>query len=597
MSSIHLVLNYPEKGERAVQVMMRSAGQGKPNPIDQLNVSPFLTLGKNQFHNHQPEDNDRQFMTTKDGQFILVWDGTLYNSYDLKNELLHRNLVFESHSNTEVLIQWLRKYGARGINRLEGAFTLFFVNKEAGKIIIARDPHGQKPLYYAQIDEGWVFSSDARAIADSGLIEKKLEESQYQPYFYSRHSFPGKSFFSGVNQLDAGEVKELDFSGHLTGNHRVETTTRNVELSEIYEFRRILLDSVLKHFHAEDPVAISLSGGVDSSLLLHTWYRETGIPIPTFTATFERYGRKYNDAAHASSVAARYRCPNHQVVITPEALLENWEAYMGSVDQPIGDSAGILAWMVVKEAKKHVKVLINGAGADELFSGYDRHRAFRLYLKKKGTLEFLARRLGTPSVLPRRVRKMLTGVADAEEWTFLNFSSLQSIPRELKDDFLFYYPNSGSPYKDALRWDREYYLVNDVLKVLQSAGRAHGLDGRFPYLDTELVALSNSLSEEQHLSLKPKQWLRTILEQEGLGGIARRRNLGFGLPLKEWFEKDSVFRRKVFEKVQSFERDFGSSFPEEMRQLARSPENYWKDGFLQVWNVFLLASWKEHQGL
>lgn len=596
MSNIHLVLNYPEKGERAVQVMMCSSGQGTPYPMGQLNVAPFLTLGKNRFHSREPGDDDRQSMTTKDGQFILVWDGTLYNRYELRNELLRQNQVFESHSNTEVLIQWLRRYGTTGINRLEGVFTLFFVNKEKGEIIIARDRHGQKPLYYAEIAGRWVFSSEARAIADSGLIEKKLEESQYPPYFYSRHSFPDKSFFSGINQLGAGEVKELDFSGHLTENHRIDTTTRRLQLAGIDELRESLLDSVLKHFHSEDPVGISLSGGVDSSLLLHTWYKETGIPLHTFTVTFAGYG-KYNDAAHASAIAAKYRCPNHQVVITPEVLLENWETYIGSVDQPIGDSAGFLAWMLAKEAKNQVKVLINGAGADELFGGYDRHRAFRLYLKDKGTLGFLAKRFGMSPVLSRRVRKLLSGVTNSDEWTFLNFSSLQSIPSVLKDEFLVYYPNSGSPYKDALRWDREYYLGNDVLRVLQSACIAHGLESRFPYLDTGLVALSDGLSEEQHLSLKPKQWMRAILEQEGLGSIARRRNLGFGLPLKEWLEKDSEFRRKVFEKVQSFERDLGPGLPEEMRKLARSPERYRRDGFLQIWNVFVLASWKEHRGL
>lgn len=598
MSGIHLVLNYPEKGERAVQVMMRTSGHGNLNSVGQINVTSFLTLAKNQLHHPGADDKDRQSMTTKDGQFILVWDGTLYNSYELRNELLHKNLVFESRSDTEVLIQWLREYGAMGIKRLEGVFALFFVDKEKEKITIARDRLGQKSLYYAQVKERWVFSSEVKAIANSELIEKKLDESQYRAYFYSRHSFPNRSFFAGVNQLCAGEVKELDFSGRLTDVHHVKTVATITGLPGINEFREILLDSVLQHFHSNNRVGLSLSGGADSSLLLHTWYRETGIPLPTFTVAFGRYGKKYNDAVHASFLAAKYRCPNHRVLITPEILLENWGAYIGSVDQPIGDSAGFLAWMVAKEAKNRVNALISGTGADELFSGYDRHRAFRLYLKNKRVLEFLAnkRRYILP-VLPRRARKLLHGIADSDEWTFLNFSALQSIPRELKDEFLLYYPCSGYPYRDALNWDREYYLVNDALKVHDSACMAHGLECRAPYLDSGLVALSNSLSEEQHLSLKPKQWIREILKQDGLGVIARRKNLGFGLPLKEWFEKDAAFRKKVFDKVKSFERDFGLGFPEDMRKLARSPEAYRKEGFLQIWNLFVLVSWKEIQGL
>ena len=598
MSSIHLILNYPEKGEKAIQVMMRSPGQGNPKSNRQINVASFLTLGKNQRHHPESEDKDRQSMMIEDGQFILIWDGTLYNSYELRNELLHKRLVFESRSDTEVLIQWLRKYGATGVKRLEGIFALFFVDKKKEKIIIARDRLGQKSLYYTQVEERWVFSSEACAIGDSGLVEKKLEESQYRSYFYSRHSFPDRSFFAGINQLFAGEVMELDFWGRLMGTYRIQTEAKNIRLPEINEFREVLLDSVLKHFDSNHGVGLSLSGGTDSGLLLHTWYRETGVPIHTFTVTFGRYGKKYNDVVHASFLAAKYRCPNHQVLITPKILLENLEAYIASVDQPIGDSAGFLAWMVAKEAKNHVKVLINGAGADELFSGYDRHRAFRLYLKNKSVLEFLAnKRRDILPVLPRRARKLLRGVGDSDEWTFLNFSSLQSIPEELKDEFLFYYPRSGYPYKDALTWDREYYLVNDALRVHDFACMTHGLECRAPYLDSGLVALSNSLSEEQHLSLKPKQWIREILKQDGLDVIARRRNLGFGLPLKEWFEEDLAFTKIVFDKVKSFERNFGSGFPEDMRKLARSPAAYRRDGFLQIWNVFVLALWKETQGL
>ena len=590
MRSIHLVLNYPAKWEGGVHGMMQSP--------DLIHLTGSLTLGRNQPHHSKPDDKDRQSMRTKDGQFTLVWDGALYNSYELRNELLHKKRIFESHSDTEVLIQWVREYGAAGIKRLEGVFALFFVDNKKGKIIIARDRLGQKSLYYAQVEERWFFSSEASTIANSGLLEKKLEESQYPAYFYSRHSFPDRSFFADVNQLCAGEVMELDFSGRLIDVYRIQTEVTTIRLPGINEFREVLLDSVLKHFESKQGVGLSLSGGTDSSLLLHTWYRETGIPIHTFTVTFGRYEKKYNDAVHASSLAAKYRCPNHKVLITPELLWENWAEYLASVDQPIGDSAGFLAWMVAKEAKNHVKILINGTGADELFSGYDRHRAFRLYLQNKGLFKFLANKQSHKlPFMPRRARKLLHGIAESDEWTFLNFSSLQFIPRELKDEFLSYYPQTGDPYKDALTWDLEYYLVNDALKVHDLACMTQGLECRVPYLDSRLLALSKSLSAEQHLSLKPKQWIREILNQEGLSVIARRRNLGLGLPLKEWFEEDLTFRKIVFDKVKSFERDFGLGFPGDMRRVARSPTAYRKDGFLQIWNLFVLASWKEMRGL
>src|SRR5690606_32766044 len=208
-----------------------------------------------------------------------------------------------------------------------------------------------------------------------------------------------------------------------------------IELPNVMEFKSMVLEAVLKHMEADVPVGIILSGGADSSLLLHLWYQETGIPLHTFTAVFEsKYRKKYCDPQYAASLAEQYRCAHHEILISPGIVLENWEDYIASLDQPIGDSASFLTWMLAKEAKKFVKVLVSGAGADELFSGYDRHRAFQFYLKYPGLFKFLGHLPFFFYLFPRRIKKFFAAITDSHEETYLNFSSLKVIPPGLRED-------------------------------------------------------------------------------------------------------------------------------------------------------------------
>ena len=597
MCGINLILN-DEEGEAAIQRMMEATAHRGPDHSAWLKVGEGVFMAGNRLKTHDLGTAGNQPIVLEDGTAALVWNGALYNYDELRNQLLGQGVLFTSRADAEVLIHWLRIYGEEGVKQLEGMFSLIFLDKYGEKVIVARDSHGKKPLYYSRQNKLWLFSSEARGVVASGIVKKELNSSQYLPYFYSRHSFPDESFFQRVKQVQPGEIMTIDFSGHLISSSRMEIEHIPVELPSLPRFQEVVVDAVIKNFQADVPIGLILSGGVDSTLLLHSWYQETGQPLHTFTAVFESsYLSKYKDPAFAAEVAKKYRCAHHEILITPEIVLHHWDEYIASLDQPIGDSASFLTWMIAREAKQYVKILVSGAGADELFSGYDRHKAFRWYLKHRDGVDRFSRQKWMNNVLPRRVKKFLNAVSVSPEETYLNFSSLQAIPPELRSQFLSYYPKSDSPYKSALSWDRSYYLVNDVLKIHDNATMAHGVEGRAPYLDKALVALSHNMTEEQHLSIEGKHWMKEILREAGWKKVASRRKLGFGLPLQEWLQEDSGFSRKVFSTVKAFGTSSGGEMPEEMRQLAVQPEREKKTAFLQIWNLFILAAWEQQQGL
>ena len=597
MCGINLVLN-DEGGEAAIQRMMAATAHRGPDHSAWLKPAEGVFMAGNRLKTHDLGTAGNQPIVLEDGTAALVWNGALYNYDELRNQLLGQGVLFNSTADAEVLIHWLRIYEEEGIKQLEGMFALIFIDRRAGKIIVARDSHGKKPLYYSRRHSQWLFSSEARGVVASGMFKKKFNSSQYVPYFYSRHSFPDESFFQGVKQVRPGEIMTIDLSGNLISSSSMGAEHVPVELPSLPQFQEMVVDAVIKNFQADVPVGLILSGGVDSTLLLHSWYQETGQPLHTFTAVFESsYRSKYNDPIFAAEVAKKHRCAHHEVLITPELVLRHWDDYIASLDQPVGDSASFLTWMIAREAKQYVKILVSGAGADELFSGYDRHKAFRWYLKHRDKISRFSFVGNLNGVLPRRVKKLLTAVAASPEETYLNFSSLQAIPPELRSQFLPYFPPGESPYKAALLWDKSYYLVNDILKIHDNATMAHGVEGRAPYLDRALVALSQNMPEEQHLSIEGKYWMKEVLREAGWGKIASRRKLGFGLPLQEWLQEDSDFSRKVFSTVKGFGAPSGSEMPEEMRKLALQPEKEKQTAFLQIWNLFILATWKQQQGL
>ncbi|MBT0812435.1 asparagine synthase (glutamine-hydrolyzing) [Litoribacter ruber] len=600
MCGINFLVNPGNDGQQKIRAMMEATQHRGPDHSDWVGVDIHLFVAGNRLKILDLGDLANQPIITSDGNGILVWNGALYNYQDLRNELLDHGVSFSTQSDSEVLIQWLKLFGAEGALKLEGMFSFVFVDKSKKSILVARDVTGKKPLYYFHKQNQWAFSSETVGIMASELINAQLDTEQLLPYFYSRHPFPENSLYKDVKQLRPGKLLELNFEGEIVSDISLEQGLVQTEkLPNLEEFENLLLDAVLKHFHAEVPVGVILSGGADSSLLLKTWHRETGTPLHTYTAVFEKkYQNLYPDAQFAREVATAMHCGHHEVLITQQSLLDNWPAYIASLDQPIGDSAGFLTWMIGKEAQNQVKVLISGAGADELFSGYNRHKAFRKYIKQPGFYHNLASFVNKLGLGSRYMKKFAASIDSDPMATYMNFSSLQNIPPEHQNQFRKYYPNDyKEPYKNALEWDRGYYLVNDILKVHDNATMAHGIEGRAPYLDKGILNLSRSLSGELHLGLEPKLWIKQLLIKYGLQRVAGRKKHGFGLPLKEWLSEEGVFRATVFQEIEDFHRTHGSLMPTEMRKIAENPALFVKSGFLQLFNLYILASWVKHRGL
>jgi asparagine synthase (glutamine-hydrolysing) len=585
MCSIHLIWGKGASREAIQKLVDMSHHRG---PDQSAVYSPWngLWIGVNRLNIlHRGPEADQPFWD-QDGKRLLIFNGEIYNFRELRNLLSKMGVDFTTQSDTEVLLQYLRYFGAEGLQKLNGAFALIYIDLIGKSALVAVDRNGEKPLYYAQNPETLVISSEVRGIAS--LQEFKLDWQQAEHYFYFRTPLPGKTLHRGTSAWRPGRYSTI--FRHDTFRWDVITRPQTPGTAPTQAtFQEILEKAVDRQFHADVPVGMLLSGGADSSLLYALWYLNTGTILPAYTIqTEKRFRAKYRDADAASRFAKQIPVDHRLVEIDQEVFLENWDEYLQSVDLPVGDSAGFLTWMIGKTAKPDVRVLISGAGADELWGGYQRHAAFSRYWQHR---EFWNKWAGLLKRLPfgLRWKKYLSAIVDDPNHTFLNFSALQNLPADMATDYGRIFDNSLLEYKRMLDFDRQVYLVQDVLKIHDNALMAHGIEGRAPYLDASMLGLWEKVSDPALLSGKP--WIKNILRENHLGWIADRRKFGFGLPLQEWLREDGKFSNRVFSSLKAFDKSHGAHLSLSVRQLLQNPEQGAKVQFLTVYNLFLLAEW------
>lgn len=566
--------------------MLQQSQHRGPDQHASFSPWPGLWVGVNRLKIlHTGAEADQPFWSP-DERSLLIWNGELYNYRKIRTLLTQMGINFITQSDTEVVLHVIRVFGIKGLEKLHGMFALIFVDLTEQSVLVARDKNGEKPLFYSQSPDSLIISSECKSIQI--LKSSELETKQLEPYFYLRAPLLGNTFFKGIH-----EWKPDHYSKILTHSafrwDQIPSETKLSYEPNFSSFKKVLNEVVLNQFHADVPVGIQLSGGADSSLLYALWYKETGVALPSFTINVEhKYRKKYADGDATVRFTQQFPSSNRLIEIDQTTFWENWDDYLKSVDQPIGDSAGFLNWMIGKVAKESVKVLISGAGADELWGGYQRHKAFIVYQKRKDLLlKFQAILEKIP--LGRSYQKFISGIDPDPQKTFLNFSGLDTIPEDLVEDYIRVFNRDLPDYSQMLDFDRQVYLVQDVLKMQDNALMVHSIEGRSPYLDYSMLEVRRNVKDEELLKGKP--WIKKCLGELDLAWISERKKMGFGLPLKEWFAENGEFSKRIFDSIKAFEKMHGEYFPRKMRVLAAKPELGVKDHFLILYNLFLLAEW------
>ncbi len=559
---------------------------------------------------NQNENSDQPFFSSDENRFLL-FNGEIYNHQDKKNQLIKLGFHFNTDSDTEVLFYFLQSNMSRQLDGINGMFSFVLIDLKDNSIFIARDRWGMKPLYYYLDDRYLIISSEVQGIIASGLVPKLLNTDQIPFYLRYRYSFPPYTLFRNIFQFLKGRLFAFDLNEFkLEETPMPENQTErpvSINRSELFDqLESLLIDSLILHTQARNPVGLFLSGGVDSTLILALSAKH-GIPIPYIFSIFNKKRDKNvgtEDYKYVRSAVKQYH-HTAEMVEVDETLMDELENIISKMDHPVADPAFVLTYKLAKIAKKKTSVVLSGAGGDELFAGYNRHIAFYKYLKNYKSIKKWMKVLKNinPLLQPdlnffgrkriRLLKKFMNKVKNDPWITYDNFLSFEKLNPPLFQDVWDYHPiddHLDQYLSNALERDRQEYLPEDVLTVSDRASMLSSVEMRMPYLDRNLTAFVNRIPTSYLLKSGRKWILREILNRYDGEKYSKRPKEGFGFPFGQWIrqEKFHYLTNTITDKKNLL---FEYVNRENIVKLVQEHMLSKEDNSQELWSILVLGLW------
>jgi asparagine synthase (glutamine-hydrolysing) len=506
----------------------------------------------------------KQPITSADGKLLIVLNGEIYNYKELRKELVNKGCIFKTHTDTEVVLYMFQLYGEEMLPRLRGMFAFCIYNLETKEIFIARDFFGIKPLYYLK-KEGKIlaFSSEIKSFLSFPGFKTVINDSAVYNYLSFQYNPLDETFFKSVFKLPPGHFMKVsavngktEIKKYWSYEIKQNESLKESETSQkIYETVR---DSVEHHMISDVPVGAFLSGGIDSSIIATLMQRiRVGNPsqiksqfdgarkIKTFTVGFDTI----TESVEASETSDFLGTDHTEIKIGANEYFDNLKKAVYHFDEPVADPAAIGLYFVAREAKKHVKVVLSGEGADELFGGYNIYlepyarqklswlpkSILKLILKipfefrgknyvHRASQELSDWYIGNASIFKRNERDLLWKKQHERRYSL---TSLYEHTKDLSD-------STQMQYIDVQTW-----LVGDILQKADKMTMAHSLELRVPFLDKEVSNLASTLPDKfKWYKGKTKYLLREAFKDIIPETTRNRKKLGFPTPIRDWFTKD-----------------------------------------------------------
>ena len=583
--------------------------------------------------------NGNQPMISHSGQFIIVFNGEIYNHLSLRKEMNHNWL---SGSDTETLLRGFDLWGIEDtIKKCTGMFAFAVWCRKNKKLILGRDRLGEKPLYYgwqgSSANKVFLFGSELKALQKHPSFQKEINRDSLSSFL--RHSYipAPNSIFKNIFKLHPGHLLTISADTHKPSMIQYWSSSNSVlsaanqisfsnDLDAVEALEHTLLSSVKQQMIADVPIGAFLSGGIDSSLIVSLMQQQSMQKIKTFTIGFNN--KKFNEAEHAKAVSSVLNTDHSELYINSQDLLNVIPKLSELYDEPFGDSSQIPTYLISKFAKEQVTVALSGDGGDELFCGYNRYKVIDKYWK---TLKLL------PIPIRKTLAQVILKISPNKIETTLNFFKLASQYSNLSDklykgsnvlaskNILDLYtglisscsnPNSvvidgaesnhllSSHFKRyegmndislLMLADLLTYLPDDILTKVDRAAMGVSLETRVPMLDHRVVEFALKLPLKYKLRGNQTKWiLRELLYRKVPKELLERPKSGFAIPIGDWLRSslkdwaDDLLNEETIKK-QGFLQ--ATQIRNRWDQHLSGTHNW--EHFL--WNVLMFQTWYKDQ--
>ena len=569
---------------------------------------------------HQP-------MSDPSGRVTIVYNGEIYNFRELRAELEGDGTSFRSRSDTEVLLQLYLRHGAAMLERLNGIFAFALWDAETRRLLLARDGLGVKPLYLGATPRGLLFASELKALLEEPTLPRELDPLALHHHLAYQWCPAPRTMLAAVRKLPPGHAIEIRDGREVRRWSFYDLPYRgDVRAGDDASLAREVRDevdrAVRRQMVSDVPIGAFLSGGLDSSAVVACAARAAGTRrLQCFTIEFDDDGFRREgyaeDLPYARRVAEHLDVDLHAVRVGPE-IVERLEEMLWHLDEPQADPAPLNVLLISELARRHgIKVLLSGAGGDDIFSGYRRHLALHherlwawLPAPARRTLAASTGRLGASRPLARRLRKAFQYAAyDGDRRIASYFTwSTPELQRGLyasdlaaqlaSEDVLDPLLASLSSLSDAVQpLDRmlylegKHFLADHNLNYTDKMGMACGVEIRVPLLDVELVRLAASLPVRVKQHGREGKWIfKRAMEPLLPRDVIYRPKTGFGAPLRQWLQ--GRLRGSVDELLgEASLRERGLFDPRAVRALVEADRAGRIDGAYTVFAILCIEIW------
>ena len=492
-----------------------------------------------------------------DRDAVIVYNGEVFNFVELRQELEREGVVFHTHCDTEVILQAYLHWGNAAFARLRGMFAVAIWVQSQRRLVLVRDRMGIKPLYYFQQVGELYFGSELKCIFANPEVPRRICLSGLNCYLSLNYVPAPYTLVEGIVKLLPGDMLEWKDGECRTRSYVPERASLPAPTSidaACEELDGLLQKSVAEELVSDVPLGVWLSGGLDSSSVLHYAANAGPNRLHTFSITFQ--GRSFDESKYIREVSHHFGTNHTDFDLNTDAeLADAIQQIAYYSDEPSADAGAVPLWFLAKMTAQDVTVILTGEGADELFAGYLTYKANRYRdIATKFPASLRKSMLGAANFLPvsddkisfeYKVKRFLQGTLMDEGAAHLYWNGTFS---DEEKEHLFRYADSGplaGVLKDLrpgrglerfLEFDQRYYLADDILYKVDRISMAHSLEVRPPFLDDRIVDFAARLPDDYKLrGSQSKYVLRRLMQNKLPDSVLRRPKIGFDIPIHEWF--------------------------------------------------------------
>lgn len=520
----------------------------------------------------------------------LAFNGCIYNYPELRTELEGKGYAFFSTSDTEVILKAYHAWGPDCVQRFNGMFAFAIHERESGRVVLARDRFGIKPLYIAETAAGLRFASTLPALVAGGGVDRTIDPVALQFYMSFHAVVPAPhTILEGVRKLPPATVRIIEADGASTERRYWSldfTRSAADEERSFEEWRDLTLDAlrkaVARRMVADVPVGVLLSGGVDSSLIVGLLAEAGQSGLRTYSIGFEEAnGEKGDEFAYSDLVARHYGTDHTRIFIPSADMLEALPATIRAMSEPMVSYDNVGFYLLSREVAKHVRVVQSGQGADEIFAGY------HWYPKVAGSNDPVGDYAG--AFLDRAHAQLNTHLAP--QWRLDRDEARAVVEAH------FAMAGAADPVDKALRLDSTIMLVDDPVKRVDNMTMAWGLEARVPFLDHELAELAARIPSRHKLAHGGKGVLKEAARKVIPAAVIDRPKGYFPVPALKYIEGPTLdMVRDTLGSQAARERGlFSQAYLQRLLDDPRSAITPLRGS--ELWQVALLETWLQSHGV